>query len=230
MMDAEGLKGRALKKNFELLLGQPDIEASLDRISRIPPRRAVNPLLSLLYHHNSIIRWRTISAIGRVVSLQAGSDMAAARVTMRRLIWNLNDESGGIGWGSPEVLGEIMACSQPLALEYGNMLISYINPRGNFLEHDLLQQGVLWGLGRLFHARPEPNADCAGLLIPFLKAPDPARRGLAAWAVGPLAAEIAREPLSALTDDTADVHVYVKTSLEKRTVGDLARQALEFYQ
>lgn len=229
-MDAKSLKGRALKRHIEHLLGQPNIEEALNRICRILARRAVNPLFSLLYHHDLIIRWRAISALGQVVSRQAGNDMATARIFMRRLMWNLNDESGGIGWGSPEAMGEIMACSAPLAQEYGNMLISYLNPRGNFLEHDLLQQGVLWGLGRLFHARPEQNTDCAELLIPFLKAPDPARRGLAAWAVGPLAAETAREPLSALTQDAADVSVYIKTSLLKKTVGNLAHQALEFYQ
>lgn len=226
----EGVKGRALKRDVEQLLRQSKLEEALDRICLIPPRRAVNPLFSLLYHHDPVLRWRAISALGRVVSRQAGSDMDAARVVMRRLMWNLNDESGGIGWGSPEAMGEIMACSEPLSLEYGNMLISYLDPRGNFLEHELLQQGVLWGLGRLFHARPGQNADCAELLIPFLTSPDPACRGLAAWAIAPLGSKAARKPLSALTGDTAALHVYMETSLVERTVGDLAREALEFYR
>jgi len=37
---------------------------------------------------------------------------------MRRLMWNLNDESGGIGWGNPEAMGEILACHEALANEY----------------------------------------------------------------------------------------------------------------
>jgi hypothetical protein len=164
------------------------------------------------------------------VSQQAIDDMEGARVVLRRLMWNLNDESGGIGWGSPEAMGEIMARSEPLAQEFGNMLISYINPRGNYLEHDLLQHGALWGLGRFFHARPERSSDCAELLIPFLGTPDPARRGLAAWAVGPLASEAARKPLSLLADDPANVYVYLGMSLVEKTVGSLAQGALKFYR
>ncbi len=229
-MVEENLKGRALKKQIERLLGQSDLNETLDRIQRIPPRRAVNPLFSLLYHHEPLLRWRAISAMGRVVSRQADNDMTAARVVMRRLMWNLNDESGGIGWGSPEAMGEIMACSPSLALEYSHILVSYITPRGNFLEHDLLQQGVLWGLGRLFHVRPNQNSDCAGLLIPFLEVSDPARRGLAAWAAGPLAAENTLKPLSNLAGDTAEIHIFIETSLVKKTVGDLAQEALAFYR
>ena len=75
---------------------------------------------------------------------------------MRRLMWNLNDESGGIGWRArPEAMGEIVARSERLADEYGHILISYLDPDGNYLEHPLLQRGLLWGIGRFAHARPE---------------------------------------------------------------------------
>ena len=46
--------------------------------------------------------------MGVVVAGLAEHDMESARVVMRRLMWNLNDESGGIGWSSPEAMGEIM--------------------------------------------------------------------------------------------------------------------------
>jgi hypothetical protein len=164
--------------------------------------------------------------MGRVVSRQAESDMADARVMVRRLMWNLNDESGGIGWGSPEAMGDILACSQSLAREYHRMLISYIDPAGNFLEHEGLQQGALWGVGRLFHARPETGADCGGLLLPFLKAPDAPRRGLAVWASLPLASEALRKPLEALTVDNAVLQIYEDMSLVEKQVGELARRAL----
>jgi hypothetical protein len=74
---------------------------------------------------------------------------------MRRMIWNLNDESGGIGWGSPETMGESMACHNRLAGEYHRILVSYIRPDGNFLEHPELQKGLLWGLARLAAVQPE---------------------------------------------------------------------------
>ncbi|MEA3417440.1 MAG: hypothetical protein U9R02_15080 [Thermodesulfobacteriota bacterium] len=60
--------------------------------------------------------------MGVVVSNLADHDMESARVIMRRLIWNLNDESGGIGWGSPEAMGEIMARNNRLALPFTHKL------------------------------------------------------------------------------------------------------------
>ena len=67
--------------------------------------------------------------MGQVVSNLADTDMESARVIMRRLIWNLNDESGGIGWGSPEAMGDIMACHERLAGEYHRLLVSYAGLR-----------------------------------------------------------------------------------------------------
>jgi hypothetical protein len=46
--------------------------------------------------------------MGEVMAHLADKDMESARVIMRRLMWSLNDESGGIGWGAPEAMGEIV--------------------------------------------------------------------------------------------------------------------------
>ena len=58
---------------------------------------------------DELIRWRAVSAMGIVTAALADARMDAARVIMRRMMWQLNDESGGIGWGIPEAMGEIMA-------------------------------------------------------------------------------------------------------------------------
>jgi hypothetical protein len=218
--------GRGLKRQVRLFLEEDDFQSALDRICRLPLRRVVNPLFSFLYNGDPLVRWRAVSAMGRVVSRQAADDMGDARVIMRRLMWNLNDESGGIGWGSPEAMGDIMARSPSLAREYHRILISYIDPAGNYLEHEGLQQGALWGVGRLFHARPETGTDSEHLLIPFLQAPDPPRRGLAAWASIPLASSILQKPLGALLGDRAVLKLYEDMSLVEKQVGQLAREAI----
>ena len=101
------------------------------------------------------------------------------------MIWNLNDESGGIGWGVPETMGEVMARHQGLAREYVNILVSYIRADGNFLEHEPLQQGVLWGLGRLAQTSPELLQRCSfPIYTHFLSSKDATLRGLAAWTIG----------------------------------------------
>lgn len=55
---------------------------------------------------------------------------------MCRLMWTLNDESGGIGWGAPETMAEAMACHPHIAEEYVCILLFYIREDGNFLEYE----------------------------------------------------------------------------------------------
>ena len=81
-------------------------------------------LFSFLCHHDQKIKWRAVTAMGMVISNLAEKEMESARVIMRRLMWSLNDESGGIGWGAPEAMAEIIACHQGLAEEYTHILIS----------------------------------------------------------------------------------------------------------
>ena len=196
---------RQLKKETLELLSHKDFEKSLEKICQLPARKVVNPLFSFFYNSDELIRWRAVAAMGAVVSNLADHDMESARVIMRRLIWNLNDESGGIGWGSPEAMGEIMARHERLAGEYHKILISYIMPDGNYLEHEILQRGVLWGIGRLAHARPHLVKKFADLLCPYMESPDPILRGLAAWAAKPICTKRTESFLSRLDDDNSKI-------------------------
>ena len=172
-------RGRNLKHKVSALLIEDDFDEALKALCSFPARRVINPLFSLLCSTEAQTKWRAITAIGAVVENLARKDMESARVVMRRMIWNLNDESGGIGWGLPESMGEIMARHEGLALEYVNILTSYIRKDGNFLEHPPLQRGVLWGLGRLAQARPELLNDVPVHLQSFLISEDATLRALA---------------------------------------------------
>ena len=178
------LKGRDFKRHVIDLLKADDFAGVLETFRSYPARRVINPLFSCLCSTEPEIKWRAITALGAVVANLAKDDMESARVVMRRMIWNLNDESGGIGWGVPETMGEVMARHEGLAREYVNILVSYIREDGNFLEHEPLQQGVLWGLGRLAQTSPELLQDAVPHLHPFLSSEDATQRGLAAWILG----------------------------------------------
>lgn len=217
---------RKLKKKILELLSGRDFEKNLEEICRIPARQAVNPLISFFYNGDELVKWRAIAAMGRVVSDLACQDMESARLIMRRLLWNLNDESGGIGWGSPEAMGEIMAHSEKLADEYSRMLISYINPDGNYLEHELLQRGSLWGVGRLAHARPDHSKDAAKHLILFLKNQDPILRGLAAWAAIPIKSDTIKPAIEQLIDDETKIRIFIDMEFVEFTTGQLARKSV----
>ena len=216
--------GRQLKKEILELLSHKDFEKSLEKIRQLPARQAVNPLFSFFYNSDELVRWWAVAAMGAVVSNLADHDMESARVIMRRLIWNLNDESGGIGWGSPEAMGEIMARHGRLAGEYHKILISYIMPDGNYLEHEILQRGVLWGVGRLAHERPQLVEDSAHLLYPYMESPDPTLRGLAAWTAGLFDSKTTRMLLKRLENDQATLTIYLNGKLEEFTVAQLARR------
>jgi hypothetical protein len=178
------LKGRDFKRKVIDLLKADDFAGVLETFRSYPARRVINPLFSCLCSTEPQIKWRAVTALGAVVANLAQDDMESARVVMRRLIWNLNDESGGIGWGVPETMGEVMARHEGLAREYVNILVSYIREDGNFLEYEPLQQGVLWGLGRLAQTSPELLQDAGAHLHPFLSSEDATLRGLAAWILG----------------------------------------------
>ena len=218
--------GRQLKKRILLLLQAEDFKKGLDEIRRLPPRKAVGPLFSYLCSLDELVKWRAVTAMGNVLSDLAASDLESARVVMRRFIWNLNDESGGIGWGCPESMADAMARNEKLAAEYGCILFSYIQPDRNYLEHEGLQRGVLWGVGRLAHNRPECMQTAAGFLLPYMKSEDPNLRGLAVWAVSPILNVEAIHRLQQLADDPAGLMLYRGEQLAQYSVGQLAREAL----
>jgi hypothetical protein len=176
---------------------------------------------------NETLKWRSVTAMGEVVGRLAETDIESARVIMRRLMWHLNDESGGIGWGCPETMGEIMARNEKLAEEFWCILISYVQPAGNFLEHQTLQRGLLWGIGRLAHARPQLLTDTVEHLHPFLQDPDPYLRGLATWAAGAFQNIHTNKLLKNLLTDTAELRVYLDRNVISCSVAQLAETALK---
>ena len=191
-------------------------------IFRFPARQVINPLLSMLYETDPHLKWRTVQATGVVVSVLAESNLESARVIMRRLLWQLNDESGGIGWGSAEALAETMAKSSRLAREYATILVSFIDPGQNFIEHEPLQKGILWGLGRLGQVYPNRVRDAAPHLIRFLKSPDPEIRGLAARAAAVLDEPTLKPYLTRLAGDPTQIHMFIDGEWTQMPISELA--------
>jgi hypothetical protein len=213
---------RQLRQAVREILAAEDFSSRQRELLRIPGRQVVNPLFSFFYDRCETIRWHAVTAMGAVVDRLAREEMESARVVMRRLMWNLNDESGGIGWGSPEAMGDILARNEALAREFGRILVSYLDPEANFLEHPDLQRGLLWGVGRLAGARPETAAGAAAFLAPFLKDEDAGRRGLAARAARAIGGPGLEGLLGRLLHDDAKVRIYIEPNLIKTTVGALA--------
>jgi len=114
-----------------------------------------------------------------------------------------------------------------LAKEYAGILLSYARQDGNYLEHEVLQQGLLWGIGRLSQVRPDLVKDAVPYLISYLKSDDATVRGLATWVTGLLGLEEARPELEHLTKDEAEIQLYSAHKLLSKQVRELAQEALE---
>jgi len=216
------MHNRALKKTVRDLLIRQSLDAALEQLFKMKLRRVINPLFSFFYSGDEQLRWRAITAAGAVISTMADRQIEDARVMLRRLMWNLNDESGGIGWGSPEAMGEAMARNTRLAGEFAPILVSYLNPDGNFLEHEGLQCGSLWGVGRLAEHRPQMAVAAAPFLEPFLVSANPQHRGLAAWCVQSLApVTTVKMPAGIYIDETV-IQLYVGESFHNLPISQLA--------
>jgi HEAT repeat protein len=222
-MSSARLPGRELKRILGAELSNDPFAAALERIGRIPPKQAVSPLFGFFCSRDQLVRWHAVTAMGMVTARLAEENPESARVVLRRCIWNLNEESGGIGW---EAIGESLARSAALAREYGCILLSYLDPQGNFIDHPALQEGVLWGVGRMTRTRPENAAECVRLLKPFLSDPAAVLRGLAAWAVGSTADEALTAALEMMADDDAPFTLYEDERLVRTTVGAVARRVI----
>jgi HEAT repeat protein len=200
---------------------------ALERLSDLPARVLVSPLFGALHHMEPRVHWTAVRVMGAVTAELARENLEAARVVLRRMMWNLNDESGGIGWGVPEAMGEILTRHEGLAREFVNILASYTREDANYLEHEPLQKGLLWGVARLAGVRPGLLKAAGPDLPPFMKSRDPAVRGLAAHAAGLLGMKEARSGLQRLEGDAAEIPEDLGGLLPAARVGTLAAEALD---
>jgi len=219
---------RALTRQVSTWLQGPTLEAALAAIASIPPDRALKPLFSCLCSCDRQVKWRAVSAMGRAVAALAGHEMEDARVVMRRFMWMLNDESGGIGWGVPEAMAECLACHRGLAGEYSHILVAFMREDGFYLELEALQQGLIWGVARLAAVAPDllQAKNAVRYLLPYLTTADPTIQGLACLALGRLGDRQALPVLAPFADDGRSLSWYQDGDFVEMTVAELARQAI----
>lgn len=179
-------------------------------------RQAPLLLQSLLFDPDELLGWRAVEALGRVAA--ARRDPEPARDMLRRALWLMNDESGGLLWHGPQVLGAVLAGVPALCGEFLGVLAS-------FLEEEPFRAGARWGLWRVAAVRPEAVATAAAAgLAASTSDPDPSVRGHAALA---LAAACGQAAAAAFAGDGAELVVFDFRSgaLRPTTVGQAASGA-----
>ena len=191
-------------------------------------QRLKKKIFSDLCSKDDAVKWPAVIAMAAHIMDLAGKNLEAARNLMRRFMWQLNDESGGIGWGLPEVMGEVMARHEGLAQEFAPILVSYIREDGNFLEFEPLQRGVIWGIVRVAQTRPGllKPLDAARQLLPFLNSPDSLLRGLTAFGLGLLGDEGCLRAVEKLCADQTEIVLFMDETFRTCRIGNLAEEAI----
>ncbi len=229
------MSGRRIKSTVMQLLAGQNLEVIQSQLTAMDVKDVLHALFSGICRSEENLHWNAVACMGPAVARLAKQDMEEARIVMRRLLWSLNDESGGIGWGAPEAMAEIMACHKGLAEEYVHMLISYMREDGeelfqdgNYLEHEVLQRGLLWGVARLAATRPQMllQRNVVNDLLPYLQSSDALVRGMAAKSLGLLGSGDVVDQLQSLQGDNEVVRFFESGAVCSVSVGELASQAV----
>ncbi len=206
-----------IKKNITELLKKQSYQ-ELSDINASHYKKA-NILISLSYNKETELSWRAIEAIGIMSKQIAESDTETVRNIVGRLLWMLRDESGGIGWSAPEMLGEIVKNNPELCADIAPIILS-------FHYEQMLTAGTLRATGRIGKIDEEMIAYAIPIILPYLNSTDNSIRGYAVYALGELGAIGSKFLLEGLAGDNGKLLFYDEGCLKEISVGEMASQAL----
>lgn len=103
----EKVHTKITKKDFIRLVENREFE-QIKKIV-VQNKNSLGWLISLSYDKESLISWKAIEAMGWAAeAFIEAKDTETLRNTIRKLLWSMSDESGGVGWRAAEMIGEII--------------------------------------------------------------------------------------------------------------------------
>jgi len=162
---------RSRKAEIKHLLLERDRDALVAWTDEV--RNPERLLISLTYDADELLRFRAIEASGWLAAQQAAAQLERIRDSLRRLLWLMNDESGGLGWHAPELIGEILVNVPSLIDEFAHMLPA-------FFREEPFERGAHMAVYRIAGVTADPFGEIAPLLRRSLAERDPAVRAYAA--------------------------------------------------
>jgi hypothetical protein len=181
-------------------------------------------LQSYLYEVDENLRWPAIEAVAKLMKMLWHEDRERVKEYIRRLLWLLNDDSGGIGWSAPEVIAEIVIRIPELLEPYANIMIT------NALQQQTLLSGTLWAIGRLGKKTSEAIAYSQDKVFAAFDSNDPETLGLAAWAVGEANFAPALPYLKMLRNRNKIVRIYIDGHFQEKSLGKWSSEAIDKIQ
>jgi len=221
-----------IKRTIQQALEQNDLDAVVSLVQQ--HRRALSQLVRIAYDKETLAGWRAIKAIGRVAKALVNTDDEFLRVTIRKLLWSLSDESGGIGWAAPEILGEIVS-ADPGKFSDIIPLIAEVYE----IEEIVFRPGVIYAMMRIAETAPEMVLNYQKIIISSLTEEDPMIRIYALdlvrllWSLASKKNIWSKEykdkiesAIKNMISDSKVVWIYKNNSFIDREVGDSANNML----
>jgi hypothetical protein len=141
----------SLKQSILHAIESNDLESVVTLVKE--DRRSLSVLVRISYDKETLAAWRAIRAVGLAAKALVKTDHEFLRETVRKLLWSLSDESGGIGWSAPELLGEIVS-ADPEEFDDIIPLIAQVFD----VEEEVFRPCVVYALTRIAEAAPKKVA------------------------------------------------------------------------
>lgn len=219
----------SLKQSIQQSLESNDIDTIVALAKK--NRRVLALLVRSAYEKETLVAWRAIKAAGLVARALVKTDHEFLRETIRKLLWSLSDESGGIGWSAPEIIGEIVSADPQ---RFSDVIPLIAEVYG--IEEDVFRPGVVYALGRIAEVSPELVLPYREILIKALSDSNPLTKVYALEVVERLWRHESKEGREALTDlikglqsNANEVWIYRYGGFFGVEVGIIAKNLLNKY-
>ncbi len=202
----------------------PDLVSLATKNKKIIPQ-----LIRFAYEKETLAGWRAIKAIGLIARELIKTDYDFLRETIRKLLWSLSDESGGIGWSATEILGEIVRVD-PNRFSDVIPLIAEVYE----IEEKIFRPGVLYAFGRIAEVDPVIVQPYKNMVIKALTDKNPLVRIYAIELLmilklrtGSEGIECYKNYVETLLLDRSEVWIYKGDSFVNMQIGEAAAKILK---
>jgi hypothetical protein len=174
-----------------------------------------------LYDLDEVLRWSAIETVAKLMKKWWDSGKEEkVRIYIRTLFWSMNDESGGIGWSSPQTVAEIIVNNPVLIDPYGSMMIAHC------IDEPPLLKACFWGIGRMGGLIRESIKFFQDKILKIFSNDDVEILGLAAWAMGESGVALAIPFLEKLRFRSEPVKIYLEGNFYEKLLGKWAEEAI----
>ncbi len=198
-------------------------------------RKVLTILVRLAYDKETLVGWRAVIAVGIAARELVKTDPGILRETCRKLLWSLTDESGGIGWSAPELIGEIVSADPRLFCDIVPLVAAVYD-----VEEETFRAGVLYALGRIAERAPDLALPYQKIVVMSLVDKDPLVRIRGMQLVGGLWSAASdtgiwsgeyrgrvKSVIARLAEDKGEAWIYRDSDFVNVQVGEMATQLIK---